>query len=149
MLFFALIMLIAGYFMVKKRKEREVEGDVHYNYPLILAEGLVIGVLTGLVGAGGGFVIVPALVLLANLPMKKAIGTSLMIICIKSLIGFIGDIQNLEMDWGFLGIFSALTIGGILLGSYLSNFVDGKVLKKGFGWFVIAMAITILVAELG
>ncbi len=148
MLFFALIMLVAGYFMVKKRKEREVTGEISYNYPLIIAEGAIIGILTGLVGAGGGFVIVPALVLLANLPMKKAIGTSLMIICIKSLIGFIGHVQNLEMDWGFLGLFSALTIVGILVGSRLSDLVDGKLLKKGFGWFVIAMAITVVIAEL-
>jgi len=166
MLLFALIMVIAGYFMVKGRKEKPVKPvdlddtvldelgleeeqiQVVYKYRKIVVEGLVIGVLTGLVGAGGGFVIVPALVLLANLPMKKAIGTSLMIICIKSLIGFIGDVQNLDIDWGFLGVFSSLTIAGILVGSYLSNFVDGKVLKKGFGWFVIVMAIAILIIEL-
>ena len=166
MLLFALVMFVAGYFMVKSKKQKRLkqvdpndtvldelgleEDDIQivYKYKKIILEGFVIGVLTGLVGAGGGFVIVPALVLLANLPMKKAIGTSLMIICIKSLIGFIGDIQNLEIDWGFLALFSGLTIIGILVGSYFSNYIDGKVLKKGFGWFVIVMAISILVAEL-
>ena len=108
MIFFALIMLFASISMIRnKRKESNEETEINYNYPLIIGEGFLVGVLTGIVGAGGGFLIIPALVLLAKLPMKKAVATSLLIIAIKSLIGFIGDVQNLEIDGSFLVIFSA------------------------------------------
>ncbi len=148
MIFFALIMLLASISMIRnKRKESDEETVVNYNYPLIIAEGLLVGVLTGIVGAGGGFLIIPALVLLAKLPMKKAVATSLLIIAIKSLIGFIGDVENLEIDWQFLSIFSALSIGGIFVGIWLNKFIDGKKLKKGFGWFVLVMAVYILLKE--
>ena len=148
MIFFAVIMLAASISMIRERKEVVLKKDVQFNYPLIIIEGLVVGVLTGLVGAGGGFLIIPALVLFANLPMKKAVATSLMIIAIKSLIGFLGDIGNIEIAWGFLLTFAGLSMIGIVLGIYLNNFIDGKKLKKGFGWFVLAMAIYILLKEL-
>ena len=112
-----------------------------------MIEGLIIGVLTGLVGAGGGFLIIPALVLLAKLPMKKAVATSLLIIAIKSLIGFIGDVENLEIDWRFLSFFTGLSVIGIFVGTWLSKFIDGKKLKKGFGWFVLVMAVYIIIKE--
>ncbi len=102
----------------------------------------------GIVGAGGGFLIIPALVLLAKLPMKKAVATSLLIIAIKSLIGFIGDVENLDIDWQFLLIFTSISVIGIFLGIYLSNFIEGKKLKKGFGWFVLIMGIYIIYKEL-
>jgi len=108
----------------------------------------VVGLLTGVVGAGGGFLIIPALVLLAKLPMKKAVATSLLIIAVKSLIGFIGDVENMEIDWTFLMLFTGISIGGIWLGVYLNNFVNGKKLKKGFGWFVLVMGIYIIWKEL-
>lgn len=113
-----------------------------------MLEGLVVGVITGIVGAGGGFLIIPALVLLAKLPMKKAVATSLLIIAVKSLIGFIGDVQNLSIDWVFLGIFTALAAIGIFIGIWLNNFIDGKKLKKGFGWFVLVMGIYIIYKEI-
>jgi len=122
---------------------------VVYNYPMILLEGSVVGVLTGIVGAGGGFLIIPALVLLAKLPMKKAVATSLLIIAIKSLIGFIGDVQNLEIDWTFLGFFTLLAVVGIFLGIFVNKWIPGEKLKKAFGWFVLIMAIYILYKELG
>ncbi|MFT6921768.1 MAG: putative membrane protein YfcA [Crocinitomicaceae bacterium] len=148
MVFFALIMLIAAYFMIKGGEESsKKEEAVVYNYPLIIIEGIVVGFLTGIVGAGGGFLIIPALVLFAKLPMKKAVATSLMIIAIKSLIGFLGDVQNLDIDWTFLGIFTGLSIGGIFIGIYLNKFIDGKKLKKGFGWFVLLMGIYIVLKE--
>ena len=149
MLFFAIVMLVASISMIKNnRTDSGEESVVVYNYPLIIIEGFVVGVLTGIVGAGGGFLIIPALVLLAKLPMKKAVATSLLIIAIKSLIGFIGDVENLEIDWTFLISFTAFSVIGIFLGVYLSKFIEGKKLKKGFGWFVLVMGIYIIYKEL-
>lgn len=149
MLFFALIMLLASYSMIvdKKKKLEEKETEVKYNYPLILVEGTVVGFITGLVGAGGGFLIIPALVLLAKLPMKKAVATSLLIIAVKSLIGFLGDVQNISIDWTFLGIFTGLSVAGIFVGIWLNKFIDGAKLKKGFGWFVLIMGVYIVYKE--
>ena len=149
MLFFAVIMIVASVSMIRETSKEDLrETKVKYNYPLIIIEGVVVGVLTGIVGAGGGFLIIPALVLLAKLPMKKAVATSLLIIAVKSLIGFIGDVQNLDIDWLFLMIFTGLSIIGIFLGGYLNKFIDGKKLKKGFGWFVLVMGIYIIGKEL-
>ena len=149
MLFFAVIMIVASISMIKNNgKEERQETVVKYNYALIILEGIVVGLLTGIVGAGGGFLIIPALVLLAKLPMKKAVATSLLIIAVKSLIGFIGDVQNLDIDWAFLLIFTSLSIAGIFLGGYLNKFIDGKKLKTGFGWFVLVMGIYIIGKEL-
>ncbi len=149
MLFFAIIMLLASVSMIRnKRKEIDQEAQITYNYPLIIIEGLVVGTITGIVGAGGGFLIIPALVLLAKLPMKKAVATSLLIIAIKSLIGFLGDVQNLDIDWQFLLIFIATSVAGIFIGIWLNKFIDGKKLKKGFGWFVLIMGIYIIYKEL-
>ncbi|PZQ77848.1 MAG: permease, partial [Flavobacterium johnsoniae] len=108
----------------------------------------MVGVVIGLVGAGGGFLIIPALVYLARLPMKKAVGTSIFIIAINSLIGFTGDIGNIAIDWRFLFIFSFISILGIFAGIYLNKFINEKNLKKGFGWFVLTMSILILTKEL-
>lgn len=149
MVFFAIVMLLASFSMIRNNRKDTTEiVAVVYNYPLIVVEGAVVGLLTGLVGAGGGFLIIPALVLLAKLPMKKAVATSLLIIAIKSLIGFIGDVENLDIDWTFLLSFSAISMVGIVLGIYLSNFIEGKKLKKAFGWFVLVMAVYILIKEL-
>ncbi len=148
MLFFAIIMLAASISMIKGRKKRETTDTPKLNIPLIIIEGVVVGVLTGIVGAGGGFLIIPALVLFANLPMKKAVATSLLIIAAKSLIGFLGDVQNLTIDWGFLLIFTAVSVVGIFIGIYLNKFINGKSLKKAFGWFVLVMGVYIIIKEL-
>lgn len=148
MVFFAIIMLLASISMIRGRKEQSEETEISYNYPLIIVEGFVVGILTGIVGAGGGFLIIPALVLLAKLPMKKAVATSLLIIAVKSLVGFIGDMEMLEIDWQFLLTFTAFSIAGIFVGVWLNKFIDGKKLKKGFGYFVLIMAIYILLKEL-
>ena len=149
MVFFAIIMLLASLSMIRdKREDNGEDQEVKYNYPLIIIEGAVVGVLTGIVGAGGGFLIIPALVLLARLPMKKAVATSLLIIAVKSLIGFIGDVENLDIDWNFLLIFTAISVAGIFLGIWISNFIEGKKLKKGFGYFVLIMAVYIFYKEL-
>ena len=148
MVFFAIIMFVAAISMIKSNgKKITSETTVVYNYPLIIIEGIVVGLLTGIVGAGGGFLIIPALVLLAKLPMKKAVATSLLIIAIKSLIGFIGDVENLDIDWTFLLIFTTISVVGIFVGTWLNKFIDGKKLKKSFGWFVLAMALYIVFKE--
>ena len=154
MVIFAILMIAASYSMIKGKKkvaEAAEEADTvqKFNYPLIIIEGIVVGALTGLVGAGGGFLIIPALVILAKLPMKEAVGTSLLIIAAKSLIGFIGDIQSGgEIDWTFLAIFTLIAGSGIFIGSYLSNLIDGQKLKTGFGWFVLIMGSVMIVKEL-
>ena len=149
MVFFALIMFLASISMIRRKKGGEDSDEVQkFNYPLILVEGLGVGVITGIVGAGGGFLIIPALVIFAKLPMKKAVATSLLIIAIKSLIGFIGDVENMVIDWTFLLTFSGLSVVGIFLGIYLNQFIDGNKLKKAFGWFVLVMALYILMKEI-
>lgn len=148
MLLFAVLMLASSISMIRKRKIKASEGQIEFNYPMIFVEGIVVGILTGLVGAGGGFLIIPALVLLAKLPMKMAVGTSLLIIAAKSLLGFIGDIGEVPIDWSFLLIFSSFTIGGIFFGSYLSKFVSNEKLKPAFGWFVLVMGVYIIGKEL-
>jgi uncharacterized membrane protein YfcA len=119
-----------------------------FNYPMILLEGSIVGMLTGLVGAGGGFLIIPALVILSKLPMKQAVGTSLLIIAAKSLIGFTGDLGKTTMDWPLLLLISGLAIVGIFIGSFLAKRIAADRLKKGFGWFVLVMGIYIIVKEL-
>ena len=151
MLFFALIMLLAGLSMITKKKSAEDDKEpkgIIYNYPMIVVEGATIGTITGIVGAGGGFLIIPALVLLARLPMKMAIGTSLLIIAVKSLAGFLGDLSNQSIDWVFLLSFTGLAIIGIFIGTYASRFIDNQKLKKGFGWFVLMMSVYIILKEL-
>lgn len=149
MLFFAFVMLFAALSMLKEKKEHSGTTKKKINNPVVMIEGLFVGSITGLVGAGGGFLIIPALVLLAGLSMKKAIGTSLMIIAIKSLIGFIGDLSaGIQIEWNFLILFTLLSVLGIALGSYLSKFVEGGTLKKAFGFFMLIMVLLIVVKEL-
>ena len=150
MVFFALIMLAASYSMITAKKCVDCDEDepVVFNFPMIALEGSVVGVITGIVGAGGGFLIIPALVLLAKLPMKLAVGTSLLIIAAKSLIGFLGDLSTQTIDWQLLLIFTSLSIVGIFIGSALSKKINEKVLKTGFGWFVLVMGIYIITKEL-
>lgn len=146
--FFAILMLLAAYSMLSNKERKGGTGEVKYNYPLIVLEGVVVGAITGFVGAGGGFLVIPALVILANLEMKKAIGTSLIIIAIKSLMGFfLGDALTMQIDWIFLFSFTLLAVIGIFIGVYLNRFLDGKKLKKGFGYFIILMAVFIFVME--
>jgi uncharacterized protein len=149
MLLFAVLMIAASYSMIRKDKKKAEDnaGEQKFNYPLILAEGGVVGVLTGLVGAGGGFLIIPALVVLSKLPMKMAVGTSLAIIAAKSLIGFSGELGSASIDWTFLLTISAFAIVGIFVGTALSKKVDGAKLKPAFGWFVLVMGIYIILKE--
>ncbi|MBM3915769.1 MAG: sulfite exporter TauE/SafE family protein [Sphingomonadales bacterium] len=149
MILFAVLMVAASVSMIrdKKNNTESSEGALSYNYPLIVLEGALVGLLTGLVGAGGGFLIIPALVMLTKLPMKKAVGTSLLIIAAKSLIGFTGDLSQQSMDWSLLLVVTLMAVLGIFAGNALSKKIEGAQLKKGFGWFVLVMGVYVLVKE--
>lgn len=147
MVFFAVIMVLAAISMLKKKKEVvETAGNIAIS--TLLFQTFTIGIIIGLVGAGGGFLIIPSLVLFAKLPMKKAVGTSLFIIAMNSLIGFLGDVQTITIDWKFLSSFTGISIIGIFIGIYLNKYVNESQLKKGFAYFVLFMATFILVKEL-
>lgn len=150
MVFFGFIMLLAAYSMIKDGivKIHEYSGVMNYNLSIIIVVGAVVGVVTGLVGAGGGFLIVPSLVILAKIPIRMAVGTTLVIIATKSLIGFVGDIENFNIDWNFLFAFSGIAVIGIIVGTYLSKMVPSKKLKRWFGWFVLIIATYIFVKEM-
>lgn len=149
MLFFAIIMFIASVSMIRSKRDvadPEFKSDI--NIPYLILIGIGVGLLTGIIGAGGGFLIIPALVILAKLPMKTAIGTSLFIISANSLIGFMGDLQQRDIDWSFLLIFTGISIVGIIAGVYTSKFISGTKLKRGFGWFTLIVAFYIIYKEL-
>ncbi|NNE76945.1 MAG: sulfite exporter TauE/SafE family protein [Pricia sp.] len=152
MVFFALLLLVASLAMIYKPipSRLRIIGSAGYgcNYPLLFVEGILVGAITGFVGIGGGFLIIPALVFLLKMPMKEAIATSLFIIALKSLIGFLGDVGNLEINWFFLLSFTVLSILGIVLGSYFSAYIKGEKLKQSFGWFAFVMSLFILYKEL-
>ena len=133
--------------MIKGRKE--ISSDDHrFKVFLVILEGILIGFLTGLVGAGGGFLIIPALVFLTGLPFKTAVGTSLFIIAINSLLGFLGDVLNYTMNWNLLLTITSLAIAGILIGNKLHKKISAIRLRKAFGWLTLSMGTWILVREL-
>jgi uncharacterized membrane protein YfcA len=148
MLLFAGIMIMASLRMIRNRRLDD-KASSNRRYPIIILLGFSIGVITGIVGAGGGFLIIPALVLLLGLPMKKALGTSLIVIAINSLIGFLGDWSLVtEMEFNFLVRVTMLAISGLFLGTYLTRFIDGQKLKSGFGWFALTVALIIIGKEM-
>jgi uncharacterized membrane protein YfcA len=149
LLVFSVVMIMAAYAMIKPSKVQSSSEKKALNLPLIAVEGLLVGGVTGFVGAGGGFLIIPALVLLAGLDMKQAVGTSLMIIAFKSLLGFIGDIQaGLLVDWLLLFEVLGLSVIGVFLGGKLCRTLDSNKLKPAFGYFVLVMGFIILGREL-
>ena len=143
---FAALMITASISMIVRRKEQET-GEQEPKVLLAIIEGTLIGFLTGLVGAGGGFLIIPALVFLTGLPFKTAVGTSLFVIAINALSGFIGDVFNYEMNWSFLLSITALATLGIFIGNRLTHHISSYKLRKAFGWFVLAIGIFILLRE--
>ena len=146
MVLFAVLMLAASVSMVLGHREQS--SGTHASLPVLLAFGIGVGLVTGLLGAGGGFLIIPALVLLAKTPMRVAIGTSLFIVTINSLVGFAGDVGHVYIDWPFLFTILAITISGVLIGSIIGRRIPGERLRAGFGWFVLTMGIYILSREL-
>ncbi|HXC03568.1 MAG TPA: sulfite exporter TauE/SafE family protein [Bacteroidia bacterium] len=153
LIIFAFLMLAASFSMIRPAKQaamrNEPDEDRAYPYIQMMLSGLCVGFLAGLVGAGGGFLIIPALVLLARLPMKTAIGTSLLLISINSAIGFYGSLSALpSINWSFLCIFSSLSVFGIFMGMYLSRKVSGTALKPAFGWFILITGTFIILHQL-
>ncbi|MBL7471572.1 sulfite exporter TauE/SafE family protein [Robertkochia sediminum] len=148
MVFFAAVMFLASLSMIRNKKPSantyEHERQPYY---MTFIQGLVIGVITGFIGAGGGFLYVPALALWAKLPIKTAVGTSLVIVTINSLVGFSGDMQTLSIAWDFLLRFSAFTITGTLIGGMLSQYVPAQSLKKAFGVLILLMSFFIIGKE--
>lgn len=146
MVFFAALMLAASVSMILGHREQPT--DTPTNLAKLLAFGAGIGLVTGLLGAGGGFLIIPALVLLARIPIKTAIGTSLFIVTVNSSVGFVGDIGHVYIDWPFLLKILAITVFGVVIGSAFGRNIPGDRLRSGFGWFVLTMGIYILSREL-
>ena len=148
MLLFSFIILLSAFFMMKKSRTKiasNLKRDI--NYSLLVLIGLGVGLLTGLVGAGGGFIIVPALVLFARLEIKQAVATSLIIITFNSLIGFTTDLTFLNIDWYFLISFTMFSVSGIFLGTHLSTLVKESTLKTNFARFMVLMALVIIFKE--
>ena len=148
MVLFAIVMVMASVRMIQPLKVEIINDNGKINYFSILIQGLLIGLVAGFVGAGGGFLIIPALLFLAKTPMKMAVGTSLFIVSAQSLIGFIGDIRSdQKIDWDMILIFTLCSIIGVFIGSYLSKKIEGEKLKTGFGWFVLVMGVYIIIKE--
>lgn len=148
---FAVVMLVAAGLMLRSKKKTDGTGERQAAWKILL-EGLAVGVLTGLVGVGGGFLIVPALVLLGGLSMRMAVGTSLLIIAAKSAAGFYKYLDVLhaaamEVDWSLIGIFAAIGIVGSFIGNYAGSYVPQVKLKKGFAVFLLIMGTYILIRE--
>ncbi|RQO34570.1 permease [Chryseobacterium sp. KBW03] len=150
LLIFAGLMVLASYKMIRNStSERPLESTTDKNNALRAAgQGSMVGVLTGLVGAGGGFMIIPALVNLLKIPMKVAIGTSLVIISFNSLIGFVSSVNHVKIEWKLLISITAIAVAGIIIGSQLSKKIDGRKLKPVFGWFILIMGIYIITKEI-
>ncbi len=149
MLIFAVLMVVASYSMIKKDRQAG-DGTLQkrkFNYSLVFSIGILAGIITGFIGAGGGFLIIPVLANLLKLPMKAAVGTSLLIISTNSLVGFVFSIAHTAVHWHFLLTITFIAIAGILIGSFLSAKIEGKKLKPAFGWFVLAMGIYIIIKE--
>ncbi len=151
MVVFAVLMLLASYSMIANKEDEKndrLPRPRHERIFPLMFFGLAIGVITGLLGAGGGFLIIPTLVLFLGLDMKKAVGTSLMIIAINSLFGFLFSLKQFHFDWRLLIIFTTLAVAGIFIGAKLSEKISPVALKKGFGWFILAMGIYIITKEI-
>ncbi|TDE08164.1 sulfite exporter TauE/SafE family protein [Dyadobacter psychrotolerans] len=150
MILFAVLMVIASVGMIrsKERKQGCLECDLKGNIIKMLLSGVGIGLTTGILGAGGGFLLIPTLVLVMGMPMKEAVGTSLLIVALNSLIGFVGDFGHFMIDWIFLLKITAIAMAGILIGGLIAKRINARSLKKAFGWFVLIMGIYIISTEL-
>ncbi|CAA0134937.1 putative membrane transporter protein [Mycolicibacterium vanbaalenii] len=146
---FAVMMIATAIAMLRGRRNAETsEGEHRLPIPKIIAEGLVVGLVTGLVGAGGGFLVVPALALLGGLPMPLAVGTSLIVIAMKSFAGLAGYLTSVHINWTLALAVTTAAVLGALIGSRLTALINPDALRKTFGWFVLAMSSVILAQEI-
>lgn len=150
MISFAAIMVAASYTMIKSKAYKpRLEATSGTKPSRMILQGLIVGIIAGFVGAGGGFLILPSLVLLAGLSMRAAVGTSLVIIAFQSLLGFLGDVlRGYAMDWNLLLLVASFAVAGIFLGSVISSKFDEQKLKTAFGWFVLIMGISIILEQI-
>ena len=148
LLLFAILMLIASSKMIRKTERPSGRKENGHNYTILISQGLLVGITTGLIGAGGGFLIVPALVMLIGLPMKRAVATSLIIIAMNSILGFLSTMKMVAHDWTFLTIFTSLSVVGIFVGIGVATKIDGRKLKPIFGWIVLVMGLFIIIKEI-
>jgi uncharacterized membrane protein YfcA len=146
LLLFSVLMIIASIKMIKPSEDpnEKIDGKTLS----IIFKGLLLGLVTGLLGAGGGFLIIPTLVLVMGLSMRKAIGSSLMIITLNSAIGFLGSLQHEAIEWGFLLQFSGIAVAGIIVGTIISKKISTNILRPAFGWFILVNGVYIIVHEL-
>jgi hypothetical protein len=148
MLVFSILMILAAISMIKTKRQTNISTAENCACRPLIIQGLLVGIITGFVGVGGGFLIIPSLVLLAKMPMKKAIGTSLLIMTFSSLLGVTGDLlDHVNINYLFLSWFSFLAIAGIITGSYLTKYIDESKLKPAFGYFVLTIGVVILITE--
>lgn len=151
------VMLAAAISMFRSGRQGRAEQDFiqerrtgqRLSFPILVAVGLAVGILTGLVGIGGGFLIVPALVVLAKVPMKQAVGTSLLVIAMNSASGFLGYFGSVEIPWGLMALFTSIAVAGILVGTHLIRFVSQSVLKRAFAIFLVVLGVLILYQNRG
>ncbi len=151
MVLFAILMLAASFAMIRNGKSIPGETNAslqHIPIVKLLLYAVLIGLVTGLLGAGGGFLLIPVLVLILKMPMKQAVGTSLLIIALNSLIGFTGDLGHFDIHWKFLAGITAMAIAGIFAGGAMAKKIEGAKLKKAFGWFVLVMGCYIILHEI-
>lgn len=154
MIVFSFLIVSSALSMIRKRKYNRVTeakwdefAKSPFGLPFVILLGVCVGVITGFVGAGGGFIIVPVLIFFVRLKFKKAIGTSLCIIALNSLIGFTGNLGTLDVNWAFLLSISAVAVSGILIGSQVSGKISAQKLKPAFGWFTLVVGIFVLLKE--
>lgn len=147
MILFAVLMLLASALMIKGYRHQQLAQQSPYATVKLALYGIGVGLITGILGAGGGFLIMPALIILARLPPKEAIGTSLFITAVNSLVGFAGDIGHVDFNWLFVSKLLAVTILGVFLGGAIGRKIPGEKLRVGFGWFLFTAGIGILVTE--
>ncbi|MEZ5152384.1 sulfite exporter TauE/SafE family protein [Rhodococcus zopfii] len=150
LLAFAAMMIATAIAMLRGRKNTAAAGDDTHSMPVgkILLDGVIVGLVTGLVGAGGGFLVVPALALLGGLPMPIAVGTSLIVIAMKSFAGLGGYLSTVHIDWRLAAMVTTAAVAGSLIGGRLTSLIDPDTLRKSFGWFVLIMSSVILAQEI-
>jgi len=150
MVLFALLMIAASIAMIKNGNDPDTTHNKSkkLNLAKLSLFGIAVGCATGILGAGGGFLLIPTLVLFVGLHMKEAVGTSLLIIALNSLIGFIGDVGHFNLNWLFLLTVTGIAVAGIFIGGAINKKIDSQKLKKGFGWFVLVMGAYIIINEL-